>query len=47
MDRAFDAVMFLFAIGLVTTLVAHKNTANIVDAGSKGVATDLHTAMNG
>lgn len=45
MDRFFDALMLLFGIGLVTTLVAHKETATIVDAGSKGIATDLHTAM--
>lgn len=39
-----DAVSGLLVIALATTLVAHKETRNVISAGTKGFAEDINAA---
>lgn len=39
-----DAVSGLLLIALVTTLVAHKETRNVISAGAKGFSEDIKAA---
>jgi hypothetical protein len=39
-----DAVSGLLLIALATTLVAHKETRNVIAAGTKGFAEDIQAA---
>lgn len=39
-----DAVSGLLLIALATTLVGHKETRNVISAGTKGFAEDIKAA---
>lgn len=41
---AADAVAGILAIALITTLVAHKETRNVIAASTRGFAEDIKAA---
>lgn len=45
MDRVMDIFAGLAAIAMVTTIVSHKNTANIIKATGSSYAGALQAAM--
>lgn len=46
MDRLFDIIAGITAVAMVTTIVAHKNTANVISATGKTYAEALNAAMS-
>lgn len=46
MDRLFDIIAGITAIGMVTTIVAHKNTSHVIAATGKAYSEALSAAMN-
>jgi hypothetical protein len=46
MDRIADILAGITAVAMVTTIVAHKNTAKVISAGGKAYAEALGAAMS-
>lgn len=46
-DRVFNLLGAIVIVALVTTLVAHKNTGNVVKAFGNAFNGSLKTAMGG
>lgn len=46
MDRVVDIFAGITAIAMVTTIVAHKNTAKVISATGQAYATALKAAMS-
>lgn len=46
MDRVADVLMAIVGVAMVTTLVAHKGTAQTINAASEFFTGSLSTAMN-
>ena len=46
MDRIFDVLAGITAVAMVTTIVAHKNTAKVISAGGAAYANALSAAMS-
>lgn len=44
MSQIADIVSGLLVVALVTTLVAHKETRNVIKASTHGIAEDLQAA---
>lgn len=47
MDRVADIFAGITTVALVTTLVAHRNTARVIDAAGRAYAGGLAVAMRG
>lgn len=45
MDRIADIVAGITTVALITTIVAHRNTANVVTAVGNAYAKSLQAAM--
>jgi uncharacterized membrane protein len=45
LDRIFNILGLIVVLGIVTTLVAHKNTANVVSAFGSAFSGSLRAAM--
>lgn len=45
MDRLFDVVAGITTVALVTTIVANRNSANVIKATGKAYADSLRAAM--
>lgn len=45
MDRVADIIAGITTVALVTTIVAHRNTARIITAAGTTYATSLRAAM--
>lgn len=44
-DKIFSVIGAIVGVALVTTIVAHKNTAKVVTASGKAFAGSLRAAM--
>lgn len=47
MDRVADIVAGITMVALVTTIVAHKNTATVISSTGKAYSEALRAAMGG
>jgi hypothetical protein len=47
MARIGDVAMGLVFVALATTLVIHKNTASVINAGGSAFSTSIKAAVNG
>lgn len=45
MDRVADIIAGITAIAMVTTIVAHKNTSNVIKAVGKAYSEALQASM--
>lgn len=46
MDRVFDVIAGITAVAMVTTIVAHKSTANVIKSAGKAYSEALNAAMS-
>lgn len=47
MGRIGDIFLMLTYVALATTLVMHKNTANVINAGGNAFSNSVKAAVNG
>lgn len=47
MSQFFDVLMAIVFVALATTLVSHKNTASVINAGGNAFASSITAAVRG